>query len=183
MCSPVWLRTCYKAELAERYYNTLAPVDNQYVIVAGKQILDDEALYGSYATNWTQFLLRVPSLTDSVQYTGDADLANIDIPEDIWDEPEEEYQRDLAEVDSVVVTIMFLVDEEAVKGGFIKILWLDCHGNCVWDNKIRPENMLTFAGSLHRGKYLREIADRFDCPQLSDHSAYERGFDFCFEKV
>ncbi|KFY30661.1 hypothetical protein V493_01761 [Pseudogymnoascus sp. VKM F-4281 (FW-2241)] len=177
--SPIWLRTCYKADLVEKYAD-ISPSDQRYGMVREDLILDDKAIYGHFATDWAQILLRVPSLPDSVQYLGDADFASIVIPEEGWDEPEEEYQRTVHEATKVVATMMYLADEEALRENVVKLMWLDSHGNCVWDNKLRPEDIPVFEGPLESGFSLSELVARFDSSHDHDHPAYERGFTLRF---
>ena len=167
--SPIWLRTCYAAELTESYL-TLVPnwLDN---IMDPSEVLDDEAMYSDLAGDWRQIFLQVPSIPDVVQILGDPDLEDVAIPDDEWGEPEEEYQRPVHEAQKREETLIYLLDEEALREQVVKVMWLDKHGNCVWDFKVR--DLVEFQGPLKRGLFLTEIIS--NCDYTSDHAVWERG--------
>ncbi|CAJ2512947.1 Uu.00g010660.m01.CDS01 [Anthostomella pinea] len=129
--SPVWLRTCYLPELAV--------------------ILDDEALYAPLAEDWSRILLRVPVIPDTGRYSYGEEVI-----EDLHDfderpGPGEEFKLPLYEAALKERTMLYLIDEEALREKLIKILWLDIHGSCVWENRLRPDERLEFRGRMFEG--------------------------------
>jgi hypothetical protein len=126
--SPIWLRTCYAKDLAQNY---ISPRRHSS-IVDDRHILDDETLYSHLASDWRQILFRVPSIPDVVHLLGDPNLEEANITDDMYDEPEEEYQRPIYEAERVERTLVYLLDEEALREKVFKVIWLDVHGNCVW---------------------------------------------------
>ncbi|GAQ10809.1 hypothetical protein ALT_8130 [Aspergillus lentulus] len=54
-----------------------------------------------------------------------------------------------------------LLDREAIESGLIRILWLDEHGNIVWDNRLDPfrTNLDGLAGALLSSITLGELAN------------------------
>lgn len=156
--SPVWLRTCYDPSLAGTYDTEYGVVISSLGDMGVENIFDNESLYGSFGTAWARLLLRVPSIPDAVQYQGAAE----DIPEEEEEEveePEEEYMRKVCEVQQKVVALMFLVDDAALMERTVKLLWLDVHGKCVWENRVRPDmdDVLHLKGLVSDGQFLSEI--------------------------
>ncbi|KAI0487066.1 hypothetical protein F4859DRAFT_468089 [Xylaria cf. heliscus] len=170
--SPVWLRTCYSPELASVYTEWRTSVDLESVLGHWSQILDDEALYASFAANWSRVLLRVPAIADTVRYAYETDSIMRDVSEDYEPPGEgEEFKMPLYEAMIKEKTMLFLVDEEALRDKLIKVLWLDIHGTCVWDNRLPPEKMLDFKGRMFDGGSLATLSEDFE----DDAEVYERG--------
>ncbi|KAI1379177.1 hypothetical protein F4677DRAFT_465391 [Hypoxylon crocopeplum] len=48
----------------------------------------------------------------------------------------EEFKISVFEAKHRGKTMLFLVDEEALRADLIKIPWLDIHGSCVWENRL-----------------------------------------------
>jgi hypothetical protein len=69
-------------------------------------------------------------------------------------------------------TLLYLIDEEALRQKVIKLLWLDRHGNCIWNNTIRLENIDALKGSIMQGYTLAEIVGH---NALADDAFWERG--------
>lgn len=40
------------------------------------------------------------------------------------------------------------LDRQALEEQLVTVLWLDCHGECVWWDRINAEDMLSFTGYL-----------------------------------
>lgn len=57
-----------------------------------------------------------------------------------------------------VRAVICLLDREAIIGGYIKIIWLDEHGQCIWDNWAKPSSMSDFVGALVDHHLLYEIS-------------------------
>ncbi|KAI1293938.1 hypothetical protein F5Y03DRAFT_326850 [Xylaria venustula] len=171
--APVWLRTCYSPELASVYDQWT--VDLEYELNHWSQVLDDEALYAPFAADWSRLLLRVPGIADTVRYTVEDD-GNLWDPAEDYDPPpgpDENYKMPFHEAMIRERTILFLIDEEALRDELVKVLWLDIHGVCVWDNRIRTSQMLAFRGQIFdSGGSLDALYENFpDDPEL-----YKRGF-------
>ncbi|KAI0113009.1 hypothetical protein F4814DRAFT_331908 [Daldinia grandis] len=155
--APVWLRTCYSPELAETYAEWRKE-DLEHLLGHSSQILDDEDLYASYADDWSRVLLRVPAIADTIRYTYETDDIVQETEED-FDRPGpgEEFKMAVFEAGRKEKTMFFLVDEQALRAGLVKILWLDIHGNCVWENRLDPHRLLEFRGRMFDGGSLADL--------------------------
>ncbi|KAI6080957.1 hypothetical protein F4821DRAFT_265392 [Hypoxylon rubiginosum] len=166
--APVWLRTCYSPELAE-VYASWRSADLEQLLGHWSQILDDEAVYAPCVEDWSRVLLRVPAIVDTVRYVYETDVAADD---DDWEPPGpgEEYKMPVFEAKRKEKTMMFLIDEEALRSGLVKILWLDIHGECVWENRLDPHKKLEFVGRMHDGGSLGDLYEDYE-----DEEMYEWG--------
>jgi hypothetical protein len=113
-------------------------------------ILDDAALYAFNGTDQEvldQLLLRMPGLTDAMGIMdefGDGSLLVYGSGKDDGDAIERaEKGGDIARVELEVQNFVYVVDQEALEKGIVKIWWFDEHGKIVWDNVARvPESDL-----------------------------------------
>ncbi|KAI0516869.1 hypothetical protein F5B22DRAFT_646603 [Xylaria bambusicola] len=109
-------------------------------------------------------------------YTEWCDSMELDSLDDVgeyYDPPGEgeEFKMPLYEAKLKEKTMMFLIDEEALRDNLIKVLWLDIHGACVWDNRLPPDDMLAFKGRMFDGGSLADLSEEFE----DDEEMYERG--------
>ncbi|KAF3062406.1 hypothetical protein GL218_02918 [Daldinia childiae] len=134
--------------------------DLEHLLGHWSQILDDETLYASCADDWSRVLLRVPAIADTIRYTYETDDIVQEDEED-FDRPGpgEEFKMGLYEAGRQEKTMLFLVDEQALRAGLVKILWLDIHGKCVWENRLGPHNLLEFRGRMFDGGSLADLYD------------------------
>jgi hypothetical protein len=160
----VFLRTCYDPELEDVYKGLRASAF--YNFNSGGPLsegldLDDEALYGGLGGDWTKILLRVPSIVDVSQ---DSVLENYGdhYPVD-WKwkdpeyakEPEEEFKKAFHRAEMKIVAMVCLVDEPALRENVVKLMFLDRHGNCVWDNKMGGESFQSYVHCAYGlGEYI-----------------------------
>lgn len=144
-------------------------------VLRQSQILDNETLYAPLADDWSGVLLRVPAIADTVRYYYETDSVMDDVSQ-YYDPPgeDEEFKRPLYEAMLKEKTLMFLVDEEALRTNLIKVLWLDIHGTCVWENKLPPDMMLTFRGRMFDGGSLADLTEGLD-GYVGETSMYESG--------
>lgn len=163
--TPVCLRTCYAKNLDDAYREIalgLEDVTTQY------HILDNEALYGHLqGEDWNRILLRLPSIPDVV--FGDQEWF------DFGDPPQQEWQRSGYEAYIKERTLVYLYDEQALREKLVKVMWLDLHGNCVWENKITPDYMFDLRGLLLQGSGLWEILGMTEDPEDWIRGALIRG--------
>lgn len=151
----IWLRTCYDPELATRYDQMAAHV----VGVGGRLVdaggvFDDASTYAFGEGDWSRILIRVPELCDTIRFSS----------LELHAEVQEEIEGAEDEMDSLtkrVAAKLYLMDRAALDTGFLKVLWLDSHGECLWDNTIAPRNVLDFAGALQSFGGLGEILETF----------------------
>ncbi|KAI0197888.1 hypothetical protein F4808DRAFT_284725 [Astrocystis sublimbata] len=169
--APVWLRSCYDQELSSAYVEWLGGMELEHVLGHWSQILDDESRYARFADDWTRLLLSAPAIADTVRYVYETDASLQDPAEDY--EPPEDDERRLPLYEAMVRerTMLFLVDEDALRTGFIKVLWLNDHGACVWDNRLRPDQMLAFKGHLFDGGSLATLSEEWE----DDETMWKRG--------
>ena len=170
--SPIWLRTCYDSELASVHDKWIYDLEDSMGHWA--LILDDEALYAPFAADWSSVLYRVPAIADSVRYIFEDD-GNLYDRAKFYDPPGkgEEYKIPWYEAMIKETTMLLLIDEEALREKLVKLLWLDIHGNCVWDNRLRADRMLEFRGKMFAiGGSLDALYENFP----DDPKVYERGF-------
>lgn len=111
--------------------------------------LNDRALYNGSTVS--QILQRIPLLVDTQP------MSVIEDAED-WDwrhkqePPTDELPEDsLERADRDDCTLLFMVDEEALLEGLVKIKWIGLHGQCIWENKIHPNSLQIFGGVLSDG--------------------------------
>jgi hypothetical protein len=168
---PVWLRTCYDPALEERYQELRDECEAyEPYSVDDADVFEDASLYADLPVTEVQdisgsdqrvggvqaLLLRAPGLTDvDMFYTVEdaqraADLDNED--EDDLDELSPE-QLAVELVSKKAKWLIYVVDEEVLRDdrGLVKIMWMDQHGQCVWENKIEPNVMASFRGALSGG--------------------------------
>ncbi|KAH6649393.1 hypothetical protein F5144DRAFT_588117 [Chaetomium tenue] len=132
------------AALAEPYVN-YPGLDG---LVDEASPLDDPGLYGSCEGDWSRALLRVPELCDTVRFSLDEEY----VENERW--IAEEAEDELDRLSMTVAATIFEVDAEALEDGWLKLLWLDCHGECLWHNRVRSGDILEFTGAreaLNRG--------------------------------
>jgi hypothetical protein len=170
--SPAWLRTCYDPGLAAQYSEFAAVKEHASVSYQPSNVFDDEERYAELASDWRGILRKVPSIPDAFQVLGDPDVEIPDRTNDDWEEAPEERQTDLYEAQKRMATLLYLIDEEALRQKVIKLLWLDRHGNCIWNNTIRPENIDALKGPIMQGYTLAEIVGH---NALADDAFWERG--------
>jgi hypothetical protein len=151
---PLWLRTCYSPELEAAYVSLAGPV-----VGAAERLVDrggalnDVDLYG-FDKDWSLVLLRIPELCDVVRFGS----------EDMYEEREHEIDEaeDVKEkLAMTVVTRLYLIDRDALEEGLVTILWLNCHGECVWHNRVRAEGILEFTGAWQATPSLDEMLETF----------------------
>lgn len=153
---PVWLRTCYNPDLDQAYKELVddAELSEGYSIADRTAVLDDSSLY-NFGSDWDKILTRIPSLCDFVTGSVSEDY-------DHWEEYEEG-ESNMSEFERLsgrVHTVVYVVDEDAIKEGLVKIMWLDSHGNCLWDNKMKPNGLTTLRRGLMGGGSLCEMVER-----------------------
>jgi hypothetical protein len=170
--SPAWLRTCYNPGLAAQYSEFAAVKEHASISYQPSNIFDDEERYAELASDWRGILRKVPSIPDAFQMLGDPDVEIPDRTNDDWEEAPEERQTNLYEAQKPMETLLYLIDEEALRQNVIKLLWLDRHGNCIWNNTIRPENIDALKGPIMQGYTLAEIDGH---NALADDAFWERG--------
>lgn len=92
-------------------------------------LFDDVALYSHLESDWSQILLRFPMLPDEQFYFHDPEHAHLkDFSFDIF-LPEDESHLPLYNAALQEKSMVFLLDEEALREGLIKVLWIDIRGN------------------------------------------------------
>jgi hypothetical protein len=110
-------------------------------------VLDDVKLYGCYdGGDWSRVLVRIPELCDVIRYPSE------EVYEEMQSELEELFEEgctEMEKLDMTVVTRVYLVDAEALEEELVKVLWLDCHGECVWHNTIKADDILHLTGGCH----------------------------------
>ncbi|KAI7773857.1 hypothetical protein LA080_009708 [Diaporthe eres] len=114
----------------------------------------DKALYACPDGDWSRVLLRMPELCDEMRFSS----------EEMHEEAEEELAEADDEMDRLTKRAVFrvyLVDGEALGMGLVKVLWLDCHGENVWENTISPGEIQDFTGSCNAFAGVGEILQTF----------------------
>jgi hypothetical protein len=154
---PLWIRTCYAPDLQAVY---------EQMIEAGLRdsenpdrllVLDNEELYGGFGDDWAKVFLRLPLIPDAViYYGGDPELD--DVPVDV-EQPAEEKYLPLFQAWLKDKQAVFLVDEQALRTNLVKVLYLDDHGQAVWQNTISPEEIEYFEGNYTKGSMLSLIKE------------------------
>lgn len=154
-----WLRTCYEPSL-EAKYDSLKRAAGAGVSDYSK-VLDDSTRYNFENKNedsWRRVLNRMPGITDLsglVDMDGDGNnlyykTGQNDMGMTSQAEEEDGDCRDLALAELKIQAGIYLLDREAIESGLIKDLWLDEHGNAIWENRLDPltSDMEALAGAL-----------------------------------
>jgi hypothetical protein len=139
----VWLRTCYAPALAQKYLELERSVGAKVdmgCLTNPTNVLDDPALYAFQGTDQgvlDQLLLRIPGLTDNkgiLDEYGDGTFLAYGSGKNDPDEIERAEDDELRIVALEVQNFMYVVDDEAVEKGIIKVWWFDEFGKIIWDN-------------------------------------------------
>lgn len=142
-CDPVFLRLCYDADLQTAYDSMaeMVPRAPEMLVVKGGEF-NDEGLYSasSLEEGVSRFLERVPEVVDGQRYHSDELYAEA--------EQDQAHQRgEWGGVGDEDVVLMYVVDRQALKEGFVKACFVTPHGELVWWNGIKPNRVLEFRGS------------------------------------
>ncbi|KFH45110.1 hypothetical protein ACRE_040910 [Hapsidospora chrysogenum ATCC 11550] len=147
---PVWLCTCSResrAKFEAAYAALLAPVIEESLIVE-YGVLDDVEVYGHFEDgDWSRVLVRIPQLCDVVR--ANSDVLHEEMEREMERMMEEIVKEECGEMEKLDVTVVdnvYLVDAEALQEELVKVLWLNCHGECVWHNKIAADDIHEFMG-------------------------------------
>ncbi|KAJ5991313.1 hypothetical protein N7522_011520 [Penicillium canescens] len=161
----IWLRTCYDRTLTAKY-NTLKRAAGAGISDCMTKVLDDATRY-NFEESWRRILICIPGLTDLYGIVDmDGDGSNLqyksgqdDIELVAQVEGEDEDCRELSLVELRIQAGIYLLDKEAIESGFIKVVWIDEHGDCVWDNRLDPvvSDVEGLAGALMNSTSLIEI--------------------------
>jgi hypothetical protein len=168
----VWLRTCYKSSLAERYLwieQTAGARADTGCLESLDHILDDPSLYsftGSDQEILDQLLLRLPGLTDAHGVTdefGDGSFLLYGSGQnDLEAMQQAEEDEELEEIRKVALNVqnfVYVVDEEAVEKNIVKIWWFNEFGKIIWDNvAVIPDSDLGgLLGAILDGQGFEEL--------------------------
>lgn len=143
LTEPIWLRTCYDAELDAAYWELRDMCElGGYTSLDPDRILEDATLY-DFGSDKDAILAgvleRIPTLCD---------FEMTDSPEHL----EGEYDRldgtedALERADKEAVFLMYVVDAEAIREKLVKIMWLDIHGRCRWYSKSDHYDVMELRG-------------------------------------
>jgi hypothetical protein len=160
---PVWLRTCYDIDLEEAYQELRegADLSEGYGLSNIASELDDSSLY-NFAADWKRVLIRLPEFCDYCAGSVSEDY-------DEWEEFVEGNSEmgELEKISRRISSVVYVVDEEAIRERLVKVMWLDYHGNCVWDNKSKPEDLESLRAGLIGGGSLYEMVEESGLNVLS----------------
>lgn len=124
--------------------------------IIGDKVLDDPMRY-AFEENWRMVLVRMPGITDfwglsdqngdgaMLKYRSRLDDGAIRAQ---YERIEDADFQALALKALEFQALLYLVDREAIEMGLIKLLWLDEHGCCAWENRVAPASMYQLAGAL-----------------------------------
>lgn len=159
---PVWIRTCYSAELSAVYEEIFEAGQTDF---GPEIVLNDENLYAHSDADWTKVFLRLPALADTVPYHDPKHPENDDISQPI-SSPSDEEMTPLYEAVGKAKSVHYLVDEEALRARMVKIHFLDIHGRSVWWNWIRAEHIWIWEALAGGGTLARHIETCVDDREL-----------------
>lgn len=140
------LRTCYAPEFAETAANLMYGMED----LSSTEVLDNEALY-DIGEDWGRIIRRIPSMCDK-------DLLQVRDPLDtnLYEPPTDESKKLLWDAGMAEVVRVYLIDKQTLQEKRLTVMWLDCHGECVWWNKIDRDNLLELSGDLSDGRSILE---------------------------
>lgn len=128
-------------------------------------VLDDESLYGQFGQNWTKVFLRLPQLPDTIIYYNNEHPEN-DETQLAISPPNNEAKLLLYNAVMKCKSVHYLFDEEALQEKLVRVHFLDIHGQSVWYNKIRPEQIQDFEAHPSGGHLSAHLETCEDNPSL-----------------
>jgi hypothetical protein len=159
---PVWIRTCYAVELDAAYRDMFEFGQTDF---GPEIVLDNESLYGQFRQDWAKVFLRLPQLPDTIVYYNDERPEN-DETQLAISPPNNEAQLLLYNAVMKCKSVHYLFDEEALQEKLVKVHFLDIHGQSVWYNKIRPEQIQDFEAHPSGGHLSAHLETCGDDPSL-----------------
>jgi hypothetical protein len=136
---PVWIRTCYAADL-EGAWESILELATSFRGIA-EAVLKNEALYDDCGENWAKVFIRLPLLPDIRYY--EEDPLDEDLICDCEGHKDEAYKA-LHNAAHLQEQVIYLVDEQALRKKLVKLIYLDTHGKAVWYNTIAPEHVVWY---------------------------------------
>jgi hypothetical protein len=139
----VWLRTCYAPSFTQKYLElerSAGARADMGCLTDPNNVLDDLTRYAFTGTDQQildQLLLRIPGLTDAkgvLDEYGDGSFLAYGSGKNDPDEIIRVEGDELRTVALGIQNFVYVVDEEAVEKGIIKVWWFDEFGKIVWDN-------------------------------------------------
>jgi hypothetical protein len=161
--SVVWLRTCYKPSMVQRYFELARLAAAEYAdgcVESLNHVLDDHSLYdfqGSEQGVLDQLLLRLPGLTDGLGIMDEyGDGSELVYGSAIY---QSEREGDVRDVGNHVQNYVYVADEEAIEKSRVKIWWFDEFGKIIWDSYagIPDSDLDGLRGAIMDGQGFLEI--------------------------
>lgn len=153
LADSVWLRTCYNANSHSAYMQmTARAIYSKPCGISLNMILDDENLY-NYGIRWGRIFKRMPMLGDRSTHHFES-------------VPVENYKPPFEGLPLYHVTLLYVVDEEAIEQDLVKIKWLSNPERLLWENRIKPQDVSRMRDALDRGGYLGEL--------IAEHAGEEK---------
>lgn len=163
--SPVLLRTCYAPELDEAYRLLAEKCEIDWGFgVEPDKVLDNPARYnfGSHVDAWKDILICIPTLPDTLCGADEEDFKWYDaVLEEGRGVDAEDDTAWLEHASDLSTMLVYVVDDEAVREGLVKMKWLDAHGRCIWENRIPPNRLARFRGGLMGGASPGEAVETY----------------------
>jgi hypothetical protein len=159
----VWLRTCYKPSMAQRYFELARLAGAEYeggCVEYLNHVLDDHSLYdlqGSEQEVLDQLLLRMPGLTDGSGIMDEyGDGSELVYRSAIY---KSEREGEVRDVGNRVQNYVYVVDKEAIEKSRVKTCWFNEFGEIIWDNyAVIPDSGLDgLRGAIMDGQVFLEI--------------------------
>lgn len=167
--TPVLLRTCYTSELKEAWISMRARCEiSKDLGTEPCHVLDDCNLYsfGPHPNAWRAVLRRIPMLP-AVSTWGTVE-EDFDHYEECLRERQDIDSGDdtawLEHASDIFTSVLYVADEEALRGGRVRMKWLDAHGICVWENWTTPESLAAIRGGLLDGNSPADYAEGDNFP-------------------
>jgi hypothetical protein len=163
-----WLRTCYAPELDKSYEDMLGETCD--TVVYPEHTLDDADLY-DLEEKWDRVLNRIPTLCDVYFNEGQHEwFLSHDPP------PPSDPTFGLWDAALREVAMVYLIDRQALLEKLITVMWLDCHGECVWWYRIKADydQLMSFTGRLARTGGLMAFLEFAD-PGMVGEGVLEKG--------
>jgi len=159
---PVWIRTCYAAELDPAYREMFEYGQTDF---GPEIVLDNESLYGHFGQDWTKVFLRLPQLPDTTIYYNNGHPEN-DEHNQAMTPPNSKAKLLLHHAATKCKSVHYLFNKEALQEQLVKVHFLDIHGQSVWFNKIRAEHIQDFEAMPNGGHLLDHLETCRDDPSL-----------------
>ncbi|KAF2137667.1 uncharacterized protein K452DRAFT_291482 [Aplosporella prunicola CBS 121167] len=138
----IWLRTCYlqgsdrrHEAMLRKVAETAPPEDGPCSRIEKKHCVFDDSDRYDFGDDWARIFTHIPELVYPTFGPGTLDPENLSAF----------FTGAFDELAGKIVNHIYLVDEEALRTGLLKIIWFDAFGKMAWSNFLPPQYLNDFS--------------------------------------